>query len=93
MQTIEDERTLLPGLAMTQRALNSYFPYQPMASWVDSMTGAYRVGRAMDLMMQPMRVVLVQDWHSREVRVLSMAEVATLRPYPAEPIPQPEART
>jgi hypothetical protein len=36
--------------------------------------------------------VIAQDWHTREVRVLNQDEVATLRPYPAEPIPEPEAR-
>ena len=91
MKTMEDDLTLFPGLAMTQRALR-HLPYQPMASWIDSWTGAYRVGRAMDLAFEPARVVLVQDWHTRQVAVLDSAEVATLRPYPAEPIPEPEAR-
>jgi hypothetical protein len=69
-------------------------PRRPHNSWVDSRTGAYCIGTVNVLpgSRTAMRMWVAQDWHSREVRVLSMAEVATLRPYPAEPIPQPEAR-
>jgi hypothetical protein len=63
---------------------------RPCHSWVDSWTGGYRVGPAVKIVAHPHRIVIAQDWHTREVVVLNSVEVATLRPYPAEPIPQPD---
>jgi hypothetical protein len=48
------------------------------------------VGPAVKIVAHPHRIVIAQDWHTREVVVLNSVEVATLRPYPAEPIPQPD---
>jgi len=67
-------------------------PRRPHNSWIDARTGAYRIG-TVNLLPIPrpsMPVMVAQDWHSREVVVLDMAEVATLRPYPAAPIPEPD---
>ena len=80
MEAMYDEG--FPGPLLPRRACHS---------WIDSETGGYRVG-AVNLLPMPrpsMPVMVAQDWHSREVRVLNMAEVRTLRPYPAEPIPEP----
>lgn len=81
---------LIAGVALTQRAL-WHLRLQPMASWVDSNTGGYCVGRAMRLTFDPPSV-LVQHWHSKAVEILGKAGAATLRPYPAEPIPEPEVK-
>ena len=85
MQWMYDDTHIYPGPLLPRRACHS---------WIDSETGGYRVG-TVNLLPMPrpsMPVMVAQDWHSREVRVLNMAEVATLRPYPAEPIPEPEDR-
>lgn len=83
---------LMAGVAFTQLALK-WLPVQPMFSWIDSDTGGYCVGRAMDLTFDPQQSALVQHWHSGRVELLGPTAAETLRPYPSEPIPDPEART
>ena len=61
-----------------------------MVSWIRN--GAYMVGRLIDLS-DDLGVVMAKDWHTGRLSILFDEEVATLRPYPAEPIPEPEART
>jgi hypothetical protein len=83
MEWMNDDTHIYPGRLMSRRFFQS---------WIDAQTGGYRVG-AVNLLPMPrpsMPVMVAQDWHTREVRVLNMDEVATLRPYPAEPIPQPD---
>jgi hypothetical protein len=86
MEWMNDDTYIYPGPLLIGKQRHS---------WIDSRTGGYRIG-AVNLLPMPrpsMPVMVAQDWHSREVLVLSQDEVATLRPYPAEPIPEPEART
>ena len=86
MELMNDDTHIYPGPLLIGKQHHS---------WIDAQTGGYRIG-TVNLLPMPrpsMSVMVAQDWHSREVRVLSMAEVATLRPYPPAPIPEPEART
>lgn len=71
------------------------FPWRVYNSWVDSKTGAFRIGavHCMAMSSRATMFVIAQDWHSRKVTVLNDAEVGSIRPYPSEPIPDPEART
>ncbi len=84
MEWMNDDVEIFPGRLM---------PSETHSSWIDSRTGGYRIGSVCVLptATRSTPTVVAQDWHSREVRVLSQEEAATLRLYPAEPIPEPES--
>ena len=84
------DEELIAGVAFVQLALR-WLPVQPMHSWIDLETGGWCVGRAMQVTSEP-RAVLVQHWHSGRVEVLGPTAAVTLRPYPSEPIPEPEGK-
>ena len=83
------DEELMAGVGLVQLSLR-WLPVQPMHSWIDSETGGYCVGRAMDLTCDPQRSALVQHWHSGRVELLGPTAALTLLPYPSQPIPEPD---